>query len=314
MVVTNTLEIVGTVEDMNNLIVITAPSKQRHFYINGVNDKLVLRYLKLIGGDVSSYSNYPNNAGGSICIYTSGGTLLLYSSIIANNKAHGYGGGISASGDSSNIEHRQVIINGSTITGNQASGDEGYGGGLYIQDSNCVLVRTEISRNTAVGGRGGGLHLRKDDGSGTMTVDIRETTFTANKAYNNFGNEIYTYGTPTISIVNTLFNQPIDSNNNFYEDSGPATWNTCANNVCTATPFTGTCTAANTANTKYGVLCHIINKCSPGTSYTVSGAETGAMLEHTMRCKSIISNDGLTCASYALVVTCHHRAHQNVTI
>ena len=49
VVVTNTLKIVGTVEDMNNLIVITAPSKQRHFYINGVNDKLVLRYLKLIG-------------------------------------------------------------------------------------------------------------------------------------------------------------------------------------------------------------------------------------------------------------------------
>ena len=87
VVVTNTLEIVGTVEDMNNLIVITAPSKQRHFYINGVNDKLVLRYLKLEGGDVSS------DSGGSICIYTSGGTLLLYSSIIANNQAGGTGGG-----------------------------------------------------------------------------------------------------------------------------------------------------------------------------------------------------------------------------
>ncbi len=60
VVVTNTLEIVGTVEDMNNLIVITAPSVQRHFYINGVNDKLVLRYLKLIGGDVSSYSGAPD--------------------------------------------------------------------------------------------------------------------------------------------------------------------------------------------------------------------------------------------------------------
>ena len=78
VVVTNTLEIVGTVEDMNNLIVITAPSKQRHFYINGVNDKLVLRYLKLEGGDVSSYSKNPDRNGGSICIYTSGGTLLLY--------------------------------------------------------------------------------------------------------------------------------------------------------------------------------------------------------------------------------------------
>ena len=85
VVVTNTLEIVGTVEDMNNLIVITAPSKQRHFYINGVNDKLVLRYLKLEGGDVSSYRVDPDNDGGSICIYTSGGTLLLHSSIIAND-------------------------------------------------------------------------------------------------------------------------------------------------------------------------------------------------------------------------------------
>ena len=92
VVVTNTLEIVGTVEDMNNLIVITAPSKQRHFYINGVNVKLVLRYLKLEGGDVSSYSKYPDYAGGSICIDTSGGTLLLYSSIIANNKAYAGGG------------------------------------------------------------------------------------------------------------------------------------------------------------------------------------------------------------------------------
>ena len=135
----------------------------------------------------------------------------------------------------------------------------GGGGGLCIYNSNCVLVRTEISRNTAAGGGGGGLYLRKDGSSGTMTVDIRETTFTANKGgNNNEGNEIYTEGTPTISIVNTLFNQPIDSNNNFYEDNG-ATWNTCANNVCTATPFTGTCTAVNNANTKYGVLCHYNN-------------------------------------------------------
>ena len=66
VVVTNTLEIVGTVEDMNNLIVITAPSKQRHFYINGVNDKLVLRYLKLEGGDVSNYGGSPDYYGGSM--------------------------------------------------------------------------------------------------------------------------------------------------------------------------------------------------------------------------------------------------------
>jgi hypothetical protein len=112
-----------------------------------------------------------------------------------------------------------------------------------------------------------------------LTVEIRETTFTANKANNdnNYANEIYTIGAPTIFIVNTLFNQPVDSNNNFYSSS--ATWNTCANNVCTDTPFTGTCTAVNNANAKYGVVCHYnnnyISKCSPGTSPIVGGAETG---------------------------------------
>ena len=97
VVVTNTLEIVGTVEDMNNLIVITAPSKQRHFYINGVNDKLVLRYLKLVGGDVSSYSSNPHYYGGSILIYTNGGELQMYFCIVSGNKGDD-GGGIYAQG------------------------------------------------------------------------------------------------------------------------------------------------------------------------------------------------------------------------
>ena len=140
VVVTNTLEIVGTVEDMNHLIVITAASKQRHFYVNGVNNKLVLRYVKLTGGDVSSYRSSPDSYGGSICIYRSGGTLLLYSSIIANNQAYN-GGAILALGDPSNIEKTNVIVNSSIITGN--NGDTGgydgigYGGGCFGGFSCC---------------------------------------------------------------------------------------------------------------------------------------------------------------------------------
>ncbi len=41
---------------MNNLITITAATDKRHFYLNNANAKLILRYLKLVGGDVSSYS------------------------------------------------------------------------------------------------------------------------------------------------------------------------------------------------------------------------------------------------------------------
>ncbi len=223
VVVTNTLEIVGMVEDMNHLIVITAPSKQRHFYINGVNEKLVLRYLKLVGGDIAG-------EGGSIRIGRTAGTLLLYSSIIANNQAGRAGGGISAWTDSGNIEKTNVIINQSSITGNKASSS---GGGCMIANSNAILVRTSISNNTApfttLGTGGGGLWLFRDFSTDTMTVQIRETTFTANNGNGN-GNEIAASGTPTISIVNTLFNQPVDRNHNFLDMNG-ATWNTCANNL-----------------------------------------------------------------------------------
>ena len=98
--VSNTLAINGTNTDMNNLITITATTNKRHFYLNNANAKLILRYLKLVGGDVSSYSSTSSDGlGGSILIYTNGGELNLYSSIVFNNKAV-FGGGIRAQGAS----------------------------------------------------------------------------------------------------------------------------------------------------------------------------------------------------------------------
>ena len=98
--VTNTLEINGTINqhlttiDKNTeLVTITAATNQRHFYVNGEKAKLTLHYVKLVGGDVDSYSisNSPDFRGGSICIYTNGGELNLYSSIVFNNKARNGG-------------------------------------------------------------------------------------------------------------------------------------------------------------------------------------------------------------------------------
>ena len=37
--VTNTLEINGTITDMNNLVTITAATNQRHFYLNHANNR-----------------------------------------------------------------------------------------------------------------------------------------------------------------------------------------------------------------------------------------------------------------------------------
>ena len=83
--VTNTLEINGTNTDMNHLVTITAANKKRHFYLNHANAKLILRYLKLVGGDVSSYSS-TSSCGGSILIWYEGGELNLYSSIVFNDE------------------------------------------------------------------------------------------------------------------------------------------------------------------------------------------------------------------------------------
>ena len=91
---------------MNHLVSITAANTKRHFYINDANAKLILRYLKLVGGDVSSYSNSPDFNGGSILIYTNGGELNLYSSIVFNNKAK-HGGGIYARGTNND----DVVVN-----------------------------------------------------------------------------------------------------------------------------------------------------------------------------------------------------------
>ena len=43
VVVTNTLEVIGSNVDMDNLITITAANNQRHFYLNHANAKLILR-------------------------------------------------------------------------------------------------------------------------------------------------------------------------------------------------------------------------------------------------------------------------------
>ena len=68
----NTLEVIGSNTDMDNLITITAATNKRHFYLNDANAKLILRYIKLVGGDVSSYSDSHARRGGSIYIQDNG--------------------------------------------------------------------------------------------------------------------------------------------------------------------------------------------------------------------------------------------------
>ncbi len=282
----DTLEINGTNTDMNNLITITAATNQRHFFLTDVYAKLIVRYLKLVGGDVSSSSSdYSSDYwGGSILIYTNGGELNLYSSIVFNNKAV-IGGGISARGASSTnknaimniynsiIHNNEAIDNGdipgygggicidyavgtiynTTIDNNQA----GSGGGMDIEGSDVTMMNTIISNNKA--GTAGGLYISDNTG-----IIIRQSSFINNDATGN-GNEIYTKKSPIISLINTYFNNTSNNNNNIYVDTsqGIPTWKTCSDNLCTETPFTGTC---NKANNKV-VAC----ACSSSNTYVTMG-------------------------------------------
>ena len=249
--VTNTLEIIGknngSDTDMSNLVTITAATNQRHFYVNGENATLTLSYIKLVGGDVREHDSL--NWGGSIFIDDNGGELNLYSSIVFNNKAV-FGGGIYAYGDSNtnkndrimNIDNSIIhnntatygdgggiymrnavaIIENTTIDYNQAPGNSGFGGGMSIVSSAVTMKNTNISNNKA-GDRGGGLYIRGD----STTVTLRQTSFIDNDATYQ-GDAIRTYESPTISLINTYFNNPNDDNNIVESPfGGTPTWKTC---------------------------------------------------------------------------------------
>ena len=115
--VTGTLEIVGSSTDMENLVTISAASKNRHFYVNGANDKLVLRYVKLVGGDVGS--------SGGISIRNAA-EVQLYYCYLSSNKA-GYGAAIDAEGTYGRTV--KVYAENSILQGNSATF---YGGGMRI--------------------------------------------------------------------------------------------------------------------------------------------------------------------------------------
>ena len=71
---------------------------------------------------------------------------------------------------------------------------------------------------------------------------------------------------PTISLINTYFNNP-NNNNNIYEFQGTPTWKTCSDNLCTETPFTGNCTAVDDTNPRFGVICNRRYTCNRGKYY-----------------------------------------------
>ena len=141
--VVNTLEIVGRKTDMNDLITISAATGKRHFRINGLMNKLILRYLKLEGGDVTGGTDADINSGGSIRIHSGGGELYLYSCILFKNKAY-QGGAIRSEGGGT--DQVKINIYDSAIIHNVATG---YMGGIGVHRSTLHILKSNISHNIA---------------------------------------------------------------------------------------------------------------------------------------------------------------------
>ncbi len=259
----------------------------------------LLPYPRL-GGELNLYSSivYNNKAIAGGGIYADGDDsdnknvkLNIYDSIIKNNEAGKYSGGI--------YMYAAVgTIHNSKIDNNLAKMFRG--GGISLSDSDVTIENTIISNNKVIG-VGGGLYISQtftmhtersyligytkrvqkgkvvvDWNAGDTTVILRQTSFINNDASKD-GDEIITVGSPTMSLINTDFNNP-NTNIDIYAADGPPKWKTCSNNLCTETPFTGTCRAADTismnhcyhnynsinfrrvtcdfnANTKLGVIC-----------------------------------------------------------
>jgi len=294
--VATTLEINGTNTDMNNLITITAAPTQRHrhFYINENAESavLTLRYLKLVGGDTTYklpggsihlgrrtcvlnlhsciITNNKATEGGAIFAWGGGGknvAMKIYNSIISNNEAS------SGNGGALRVRDAVATIVNTTIDGNQAT--IGEAGAMYIQDADVTLEGTIVSNNTA-NLRGGAFYIY-----GAVII-MRQSSFISNrarigKAFSNnyyYGDDMYAITAVTISSINVYFNNPGNPRGiaavSYY---GTPTWKTCNANLCTESPFTGTCNAVHNSNSKLGVLCNLncsANRYAPSVSVAIS--------------------------------------------
>ena len=130
--------------------------------------------LTLTGTTLSG--NSANEGGG---IYNSGGTLYVNDSLVMNNTAVVYGGGIRNSGGGGvHIDHSSISGNtapsggggifddfsavGVTMANSTLSGNVAFfGAGLYSQNSVLTVTNTTVSGNATTGNAGGGIYLQE---------------------------------------------------------------------------------------------------------------------------------------------------------
>lgn len=184
-------------------------------------------YLQTSGSSAEICGTIQGNKapnGGGIYANT-GTTVTLNGATISNNTTTSGGAGIYISGDGSNIDSTNLMINANTTISENSAGSDGggilienaklsvdvdnnviennlsngAGGGLYSLNSNITMKKSKISNNaTFNNGNGGGFY------STDSTVNLTDCNFTSNNSDKN-GGGLYITGSSTLNLENCTF-------------------------------------------------------------------------------------------------------------
>nr|WP_232502147.1 right-handed parallel beta-helix repeat-containing protein [Treponema vincentii] len=155
--------------------VIDANSNAHRIFKVESGKTLTLDNLTLKGGNAVGATDAAGSGG---AIFVQGATVRITNCTLTGNKADKNGGAVWAEKKDSSTA--KVIINSSIIggtggDGNKVTDQDGFGGGIVINDGTLNLTDTRIIGNKA--GRGGGVRTNKSTATMTRcTIESNETT------------------------------------------------------------------------------------------------------------------------------------------
>lgn len=165
-------------------------------------------YVFVDGSTIENNEAFNDEAGGieSWCYGDGIATVEVLNSLVKNNYAANYGGGVFAYSSDNNTS---IIIDNCTIEGNFASSN---GGGVYAEGINSEVTLTNGSINSnECGSYGGGVYIYGDD-EGPTTITANNMSF-GNNYSDDYGGSIYAEGQ---YLTVQLNNSEVNNNSAYY--------------------------------------------------------------------------------------------------
>ena len=180
--ITSTITLAGSSADNVSLQVVDpGVTSSRLLYIFGSGKTININNMTLKGGDISSYGGVADGMGGTICL--SYGDLNITNSVITGSTAF-FGGGIDAGGN--------VVLDNTIIQNNTATQ---FGGGIYASFGTVTLQNGSKILNNSVNGNGGGICVREN---AILNLNGSDILISGNRADRSEGGGIYSLGTTNI--------------------------------------------------------------------------------------------------------------------